>query len=151
MFQRYRGFDAAASLAGSLGIYEGDGDIAVEIRFLPTSARHARETRWHTSEVFIPQRDGSLILRLRLSSTVEIKGRVLSYGASAVVLEPEGLRAEIAEELRRMLETYRAPTARNQLGGEIGGNASTSRDARRPTTRNDAAKTTDNGPLTPDR
>jgi hypothetical protein len=40
-----------------------------------------------------------VILRLRLSSTVEIKSRVLSYGASAVVLEPEGLRAEIAEEL----------------------------------------------------
>ena len=78
------------------------------IRFLPAAARHARETRWHKSEVFTPQRDGSLILRLRLSSTVEIKSRVLSYGASAVVLEPEDLRAEIAAELERMLQAYGA-------------------------------------------
>ena len=96
-------------LAGSLGIYDGDGDIAVAIRFLPAAARYARETRWHKSEVFTPQRDGGVILRLRLSSTVEIKSRVLSYGASAVVLEPESLRAEIADELGRMLQAYHAP------------------------------------------
>jgi predicted DNA-binding transcriptional regulator YafY len=42
VFQRYRDFDVSAFLAGSLGIYDGDGDIAVAIRFLPASARHAR-------------------------------------------------------------------------------------------------------------
>jgi predicted DNA-binding transcriptional regulator YafY len=106
VFQRYRDFDVAAYLAGSLGIYDGDGDIAVAIQFLPVAARHAREARWHKTEAFTHQRDGSLILRLRLSSTVEIKSRVLSYGASAVVLEPECLRAEIADELGRMLQAY---------------------------------------------
>lgn len=111
VFQRYRDYDVEARLAGSLGIYDGDGDIAVVIRFLPSSSRHARESRWHTSEVFEPQRDGGLILRLRLSSTVEIKSRVLGYGASAVVLEPESLRAEVAEELRRMLAAYEARIA----------------------------------------
>ncbi len=78
VFQRYRDLDAAASLAGSLGIYDGDGDIAVTIRFLPAAARYARETRWHKSEAFTAQKDGGVILRLRLSSTVEIRSRVLS-------------------------------------------------------------------------
>jgi predicted DNA-binding transcriptional regulator YafY len=121
VFQRYRDFDVSAYLAGSLGIYDGDGDIAVVVKFLPAAARHARETRWHKSEVFAPQRDGSLVLRLRLSSTVEIKSRVLAYGAAAVVLEPEGLRAEIAVELERMLEAYgstarKAPAERSERG-----------------------------------
>ena len=56
-------------------------------------------------EVISPQRVGGLILGLRLSSAVEVKGRVLSYGTSAVVLEPECL-AEIAEELGHMLHSY---------------------------------------------
>ena len=73
----------------------------------PHAARHAQESRWHQSKVFTPQRDGSLILRLRLSSTVEIRGRVLAYGAAAVVMEPESLRTEIAAELERMLQAYR--------------------------------------------
>ena len=65
----------------------------------------------------ISQRDGSLILRLQLSSTVEIKSRILAYGAAAVVLEPETLRAEIASELGRMLHSYGVPaegTPRNR-------------------------------------
>jgi predicted DNA-binding transcriptional regulator YafY len=57
-----------------------------------------------------------------LSSTVEIKSRVLSYGAAAVVLEPESLRAEIAAELERMLGAYTAqpapPTGRDRNGSK---------------------------------
>jgi predicted DNA-binding transcriptional regulator YafY len=112
VFQVDRDFDAAAYLSGSLGIYDGDGDIAVAIKFLPAAARHAQEARWHQSKVFTQQRDGSVVLRMRLSSTVEIKSRVLSYGSNAVVLEPESLRNEIAAELERMIPSYRAPAAR---------------------------------------
>jgi predicted DNA-binding transcriptional regulator YafY len=111
IFERFRDFDVAAYLERSLGIYDGDDDVGVVIRFLPAAARHARETRWHKSESFSPQRDGSLILRLHLSSTIEIRSRVLSYGATAVVLEPESLRAEIAAELERMLGAYAAQPA----------------------------------------
>jgi predicted DNA-binding transcriptional regulator YafY len=109
VFQRHRDFDAAAFLERSLGIYDGDGDVTVAIRFLPAAARHAQESRWHKGAVFTPQRDGGAILRLRLSSTVEIKSRVLAYGGAAVVLEPESLRNEIAAELERMRHAYRAP------------------------------------------
>lgn len=111
VFQRYRDVDAVASLSGSLGIYDGTGEVAVTIEFLPAAARHARESRWHRSAEFTALRDGGLILRLRLSSTVEIKSRVLSYGASAIVLEPEDLRVEIAAELARLLEAYATPAA----------------------------------------
>ncbi len=117
VFQLHREFDPAAYLAGSLGIYDGDEDIKVAIRFLPESARHAQESRWHRSKVFEPQRDGGVILRLRLSSTIEIRSRVLAYGASAVVLEPESLRVEIAAELQRMLAAYDLSTIRPSRDG----------------------------------
>jgi proteasome accessory factor B len=106
IFQKYRDFDVAAYLAKSFGIYDGDGDVEVVVKFLPPAARFASEAKWHASQDLTKQRDGSLILRLRLSSTVEFKSWVLSFGANAVVLEPEELRAEIAAELERLLKVY---------------------------------------------
>src|SRR5262249_53481471 len=105
--QRYRDFDVAAYLAGSFGIYDGSDDITVVVKFLPAAARYVKESKWHASEVKTRHRDGSLTLRLRLSNTVEVKSWILSFGASALVLEPESLRTEIAAELERLLEGYR--------------------------------------------
>ena len=52
--------------------------------------------------------DGSLLARFQLSSTVEIKSWVLSFGGTAVILEPESLRTAVAEELERLLKVYQA-------------------------------------------
>jgi len=53
-----------------------------------------------------PQRDGSLLAELRLSSTAELKPWILSFGPAAEVLEPPSLREEIAAELEQMLTAY---------------------------------------------
>ena len=46
---------------------------------------------------FTTQTDGSLVARFELTSTVEIKSWILSFGAGAVILEPESLRHTVAE------------------------------------------------------
>jgi predicted DNA-binding transcriptional regulator YafY len=101
--------DLDARFAGSLGIYEGHDDIAVTLRFRPPAARFVQEKKWHTSQRFLPQRDGSLIAELRLSSTAELKPWVLGFGPAAEVLQPASLRAEIAADLQQMLTAYAAP------------------------------------------
>jgi proteasome accessory factor B len=106
VFQRHRDFDVAAHLAGSVGIYDGSGDITVVVRFLPPAARYVSESHWHASQVLTSQRDGSLLARFQLSNTVEIKSWVLGFGANAVVLEPQELRTEIAAELEQLLKAY---------------------------------------------
>jgi len=112
-FQKPRNFDVEAHLAGAFGIYEGDEDVTVMIKFLPAAARYILESRWHASQVLTRQRDGSLLARFQLSSTVEIKGWVLSFGGNAVVLEPESLRTEIAAELAQLLKTYQLQVTTN--------------------------------------
>jgi len=104
--QRYRDFDVRRFLAGSFGIYDGDGDVSVAVKFLPAAARYAQESKRHPSYTETKHRDGSVTVRWRLSSTVEIKGWILSFGAAAIVLEPESLRAEIAAELEQLLQAY---------------------------------------------
>jgi predicted DNA-binding transcriptional regulator YafY len=100
--------DLESRFAGSLGIYDGHDDVRVRIRFSPAAARFVQEKRWHASQQLTPQADGSLIVEFRLSSTVEVKSWVLSFGRDAEVLQPESLRAEVAEELETMRARYRS-------------------------------------------
>jgi predicted DNA-binding transcriptional regulator YafY len=104
-----RDFDVQKHLAGSFGIYDGDGDVTVVVKFAPVVARYVRESKWHHSQVFINQRDGSLVARFTLTTTVEIKSWIRSFGPHAVVLEPEDLRAEIVRELEQLLQLYQEP------------------------------------------
>jgi proteasome accessory factor B len=104
--------DLDARFAGSLGIYEGHEDIAVTIRFRPPAARFVQEKKWHTSQRLTPQRDGSLLAELRLSSTAELKPWILSFGPAAEVLDPPSLREEIAAELQQTLTAYDHKTSK---------------------------------------
>jgi predicted DNA-binding transcriptional regulator YafY len=98
--------DLETRFAGSLGIYDGRGNVHVKIRFAPEVTRYISEKRWHSSQQLTPQKDGSLIVELWLSNTVELKNWVLSFGANAEVLEPGSLRDEIREELQRAIPHY---------------------------------------------
>jgi proteasome accessory factor B len=98
--------DLDARLAGSFGIYEGDEQIHVKIRFSPRVARFVQEKHWHASQRCTPQRDGSLLVEFDLSSTVEVKCWALSFGRDAEVLEPPDLRDEMAAEVADLLALY---------------------------------------------
>jgi proteasome accessory factor B len=113
-FERPKDFDLSRHLAGSFGIYHGDGDLVARVRFRPAVARYVLEGRWHASQKLTREPDGSVLGEFRLSSTTELKAWVLSFGANAVVLEPDSLRREIAEELRKCLAAYPAPTPRSR-------------------------------------
>lgn len=69
------------------------------------AARYVRERTWHPSQRLKEQRDGRLVLTLRVSHFLEVKRWAISYGAACEVLEPAELREEVAEEIRRMAES----------------------------------------------
>ncbi|MBC8356983.1 MAG: WYL domain-containing protein [Planctomycetes bacterium] len=95
-----------AALARSLGICHETGDVNVTIRFSSEVARYVEESRWHSSQQCEYQPDGSLLVRLDLSGTTELKSWVLGFGQHAEVLKPVSLRAEIQAELQATLEFY---------------------------------------------
>jgi proteasome accessory factor B len=108
-FERPADFNLAEHLANSFGIFHGDGDVAVKVRFLPAVARYVQESKWHDSQQLSPQKDGSVLAEFRLSSVEEIKHWLLGFGGKAVVLEPLELRQQIAAELGEMLANYKEP------------------------------------------
>ncbi|OYV83085.1 MAG: hypothetical protein B7Z73_16410 [Planctomycetia bacterium 21-64-5] len=107
-FQRPAAFDLERHLAGSLGVYHGQQAVRVRVRFAPSAARYIQEKRMHASQRVSRQRDGGAIAEWTLSSTVEARSFILSFGSSAEVLEPAELRAEIAAEVAALAEKYSA-------------------------------------------
>ena len=115
-------------------------DITVVVKFLPPAARHVLESTWHASQALNAIADGSVLAQFQLSTTIEIKSWVLSFGANAHALEPAALRAEIAAELQQMAKLYALPlchrrdnpSADGQAGLEPPGEADHRRQTQEP-------------------
>jgi proteasome accessory factor B len=111
-FERPADFQAADFLAGSLGIFQGDGPTEqVRVRFSPQVARVVAERVQHVSQRLTKQPDGSLLAEYELSSLEEFSSWVLSFGEHAEVLAPARLREEIVARLQASLASYQAPQA----------------------------------------
>jgi len=106
-FQRPDDFDLQRHLAKSFGVYHGDGDVKIVVRFAPAVARYVCESNWHESQKLTPQKDGGVVAEFQLSDTEEIKRWIMSFGQHAVVVEPESLREEILQELDWLVAAYR--------------------------------------------
>jgi predicted DNA-binding transcriptional regulator YafY len=120
-FQRPEDFDLQQHLAKSFGVYHGDRDVKIVVRFASAVARYVCETNWHESQKLTPQKDGSLLAEFQLSDTEEIKRWIMSFGQHAVVQEPESLKAEIVQELNSLLAAYSQEpdkTPRRRQGAE---------------------------------
>lgn len=107
-FTRPADFDPHRFLAGSFGIFQGDGPIqSVRVRFTPAAARLVAEKSFHPSQHLTPQPDGSVFAEYELSSLEEFSSWILSWGKEAEVLGPESLREKIIETLSGSLGRYR--------------------------------------------
>jgi predicted DNA-binding transcriptional regulator YafY len=109
-FERPADFRIAGYLDAGFRVVKGSGrPRRVRLRFSPEAARYVRERVWHPTQQVKERKDGGLDLTFRVSHLLEVKRWVLSYGAGCAVLEPEELRGEVEEELRRTLELYQRP------------------------------------------
>lgn len=100
-------FDLKKYMAAAFGIYHGEDEIQVRIRFSRTVARYVKEATWHPSQKLAPQSDGSLVAEFTLGTTEEIKHWILSFGKEAEVLAPAELREALRAETEEMARRYR--------------------------------------------
>jgi predicted DNA-binding transcriptional regulator YafY len=98
-------------VSGAFQAEGGGPPVEVVVWFDEHQARWIRERQWHGTAKLEPQPDGSLILRLHTSGLGEVKRWLMQYGSHAVVMKPEGLRQEVAEEAQRMVTAYSDPRA----------------------------------------
>ncbi len=98
-------FDVDALLQSSFGAFLGE-PVEVVIWFSADIAGYIEEKIWHASQEIERQDDGSLLFRVEVAGTDEIKFWVMTWGAKAEVIKPLSLRDEIRVEINEMLESY---------------------------------------------
>ena len=100
-------FDANEFFGSSWGVVV-EGEVkAIRLKIeSPEIVRIMEETVWHTSQTIEKQGDGSVIMTLKVTDTVELKSWILGWGEKVEVLEPEELRQEVIETARAMLKVY---------------------------------------------
>ena len=104
-FETPRDFDVDALLQSSFGAFLGE-PVEVVIWFSADIAGYIEEKVWHTSQEIEKQDDGSILLRIEVAGTDEIKFWVLTWGAQAKVLKPLSLQKEIQREIDQMRDSY---------------------------------------------
>lgn len=88
------------------GVWYGSELSRVVLRFDSAVASRVRETVWHPSQELAEQPDGSLLWSVEIAGTLELVSWIRGWGHEVEVLEPESLRQEIADSLRRAVERY---------------------------------------------
>jgi predicted DNA-binding transcriptional regulator YafY len=82
--------------------------FTVVVRFAPGAASvYARERIWSRDQEMKTDREGWLLLRFTARSPEEVLSWVLSFGPRAEALEPERLRAAVAEALKEAAKMYK--------------------------------------------
>ena len=98
-------FDLENLLRNSFGSFLGK-TVSVVVHFSPKVAGYVAEKIWHESQVVEEQKDGSLIFKVEVAGTEEIKFWILRWGKEARVLEPDSLREDIRLEAEGMLRNF---------------------------------------------
>jgi len=104
-FERPQRFSLEKRLRDSFGVLSGHGEFNVTVRFHDRVADYIREKRWHPSQQLRELPAGGVELRLKLSSLVEVRRWILSWGGDAVVVAPTELVESVREAARSILET----------------------------------------------
>ena len=96
----------AAMLRQAWDVIADEPLTSVVLRFSPQVAKRVAETRWHPSQTLEERSDGSVVWRGLVAGVREIRIWVLGWGAEVEVLEPQELRDEVADHVRRAAAVY---------------------------------------------
>ncbi|RZJ85095.1 MAG: WYL domain-containing protein, partial [Brevundimonas sp.] len=103
-------FDLSVFASQSFGIYQDEIEDVV-IRIAPEQAGEARGWRWHPTQAFEDQSDGSVIVRFKASGMRELAWHLFTWGDQATIIAPPRLKAVMAGELAAARRALDAATA----------------------------------------
>jgi predicted DNA-binding transcriptional regulator YafY len=93
-------------LKNSFGVYGGDGEHRVVIRFRGKVADLIREKKWRCQTGLIELGNGVVELHLTVNGLFEVFLWVMEWGCNAKVVSPPELRDMVEKEIKAMMEAY---------------------------------------------
>jgi len=100
-------FDANEFFGSSWGIVV-EGEVkTVRLRIRDAELmRLMGESVWHPSQTLEKKKDGSMVMTLRVTDTVELYSWILGWGEYVEVLEPKELRKEVMDTAKNVVKLY---------------------------------------------
>ena len=95
-FEFEEGFDLEEFAGRSFGVFQEE-PIDVVLRFAPEVAADAATFLFHPRQTMENEDDGSLIVRFTAGGTREMCWHLFTWGDAVTAVEPESLRAQMAE------------------------------------------------------
>jgi predicted DNA-binding transcriptional regulator YafY len=101
-------FDADRFFGSSWRVIVGGAVRRIRLKTLdPEIMRIMEETLWHPSQVLDMQKDGSMIITLKVTPTVDFLSWIMGWGERIEVLEPKELRKKVMRTAKSMVKVYR--------------------------------------------
>jgi proteasome accessory factor B len=108
-FEPRTDFDLYIFLNRAWGINWGGGKEVVEVRLRFPPGRiteRVKASEWHMSQQIEDLPDGGCVLAVKIGDTIEMKPFIRQWGKDVIVLAPDSLRREIAEEMLAAARNY---------------------------------------------
>jgi proteasome accessory factor B len=108
-FEARTDFDLYSLLSRAWGINWGAGNELHEVRLQFPPGRitaRVKASEWHMSQHIEDLPDGGCVLAVKIGDYIEMKPFIRQWGKDVMVLAPEALRREIAEEMRDAARLY---------------------------------------------
>jgi predicted DNA-binding transcriptional regulator YafY len=99
-------FDIDEYLSSAWGAFADQKIETVKLLFSKRISQAMKETRFHTSEIMEMQKDGSLLVTLKIHNTGDFHAWIMSWGKDIEVLEPESLRNRMIDTVRTLAKIY---------------------------------------------
>ncbi|MBI3582626.1 MAG: WYL domain-containing protein [Nitrospinae bacterium] len=80
--------------------------VEVVLKFSKDIAQWIKRLKWHPTQKINEQKDGSIIFKVRLEGTKEIKWWTYHWAPNCEIISPPELRKEAAEEIRKLGRVY---------------------------------------------
>jgi len=80
--------------------------IEVSLRFSKDVARWIKRRKWHPDQIIKERKDGSIIFKVKLQGTKELKWWTYHWAPYCEILSPPELRKEAKEEIRKLGRVY---------------------------------------------
>ncbi len=108
-FELPKDFDAEEYFRNFFGVIIGEAPEDIRIRVVPNQVKYFRTLPLHGSQKEAVQEDGSSVFSYHIAPTFDFVQEILSHGADVEVLEPDGLRERISDDVARMASLYMIP------------------------------------------
>ena len=105
-FTRPRDFSPERHFAKAFGVFIGEGDHQVTIRFNASVAERVKERVWHDSQRTSCLPDGSLEVTFSVGGLEEVFRWLLGWANDAEVVQPPELRALVAKRAAETVRQY---------------------------------------------